>query len=214
MTKTEISNLALSHAREPSINGNVDTTTDLLAETVLLHYSQTLKAALGRVRPAFAQRRAKLTANATAPLFDWAYSFVLPTDFVEITTFNGDTISINSDYYEIEGRNLLTDEGEANIVYTRFEEDSALYDAEFIAAFALLLAAKITNARRGDEKRAESLLAQGNAQASQSSAKSAQGKRRLNSRDKILRSSRWTGVKRRMSTNDSTTGDGSVTYDS
>ncbi len=214
MTKTEISNLALSHAREQLLSGNVETTTELIAETVLLHYDQTLKQTLGRVRPSFAQKRATLTLNATAPDFGWDNAYVLPTDYVELVRFNGDDEEpINNSLFEIEGRNLLTDEGEAFILYTRFEEDSSLYDAEFIEAFALLLAAKIINARRGDRERAEALTVQGELMASESSAKSAQARRRFNSRDKILRSSRWTGVKRRISTNDSLTGDSAVIYD-
>ena len=214
MTKTEITNIALSHARETLLSGNVETTDELIAETVLLHYDQTLKKVLGRVRPSFAQKRATLTLNATSPEFGWDNAYVLPTDFVELVRFNGDDEEpINNDLFEIEGRNLLTDEGEAFIIYTRFEEDSSLYDAEFIEAFALLLGAKIVNARRGDRERAEDLATQGELMASESSAKSAQARKRFNSRDKILRSSRWAGVKRRKSTNDSLTGDSAVIYD-
>lgn len=214
MTKTEISNLALSHAREKEINGNVDTTDELIAETVLKHYDQTLRQTLARTRPAFAQTRVQLVENAEVPAFGWTASFMLPKDYVEMVRFNGDEVdSISSDLYEIEGRNLLTKEGDAYCVYIRHEEDTSLYDAEFIEAFALLLGSKVVNARRGDKELAASLQSNGAMMASESSAKSGQSRKRFNSRDMIVRSSRWAGVKRRKSTNDSISGDSAVTYD-
>lgn len=212
MTKTEIANLALSHAREQALNGNVDTTTELMAETVLLHYEQSLRIALGRIRPSFAQKRSLLTLDSSAPAFEWENQFILPTDYVEMFRFNGEEAAANPDRYEIEGRRLLTNEGEARIVYIRYEEDTALYDAEFIEAFALLLASKVVNSRRGDKERAAQLMDGYKGQASESSAKSAQARKRYNSRDKVLRSSRWTGGTRRISTNESTTGTQGVTY--
>jgi len=213
MNKTEIANLALSHAREQSLNGNVDTTDELMAETVLLHYEQALREMLGRVRPRFAQGRKGLAMNAASPDFEYAHSFILPTDYVEMVRFNGDEVMVNDDFYEIEGRNLLTDEGQAKIVYIRYETDTSLYEAEFIEAFALLLASKIVNARRGDKERAESLLVQSERKASESSTKAAQSSRRYNSRDKVQRSSRWTGSTRRKSTNETTNGNTGVSYD-
>lgn len=213
MTKTEITNLALSHAREQLLNGNVDTTDELIAETVLLHYEQSLKIALGRIRPSFAQTRKLLTLDASDPAFEWANQFILPTDYVEMYRFNGEEAAAVSDRYEIEGRRLLTDEGEARIVYIRYEEDTSLYDSEFIEAFSLLLASKVVNSRRGDKERAGELMGGYKDQASQSSAKSAHARKRYNSRDKVLRSSRWAGGTRRISTNESTTGTHGVVYD-
>lgn len=213
MTKTEIANLALSHARETLISGNVDTTEELIAETVLLHYEQTLRETLGRVRPSFAQTRALLTENATAPAFQYAKAFILPTDLVEIIDFNGDEIAATSDRYEIEGRDLLTNEDAAKIVYIRYEENTALYGAEFTEALALLLAHKVCNARRGDTSQAEGLMVYHKLKASEAGAKAAQGRKKSNSRDKVQRSSRWTGTTRSIGTNESTNGTEGVTYD-
>jgi hypothetical protein len=213
-TKTEIANLALSHAREKEINGNVETTDELIAETVLMHYEQTLRLTLARTRPAFAQKRITLTENAEQPKFGWERSFHLPTDFVEMIRFNGEGYdATRSDRYEIEGRQLMTNEGDAYIVYIRYEEDTSLYSSEFIESFALLLGSKVVNARRGDKELAKELKASGMSMASEASAKSEQSRNRYNSRDIIQRSSRWSGVKRRQSTNESMTGDGAVTYD-
>jgi len=206
MNKTEIANLALSKAREQKISGNVDTTSELIAETVLEHYENKLKETLSRVRPAFAQKRKGLARNATAPEFEWTYSYILPTDYVELVRFNGGDIKACDDYFEIEGRNLLTDEDAANIVYIRYEEDTSLYDSEFVAAFTDALAAEIINARRGDAQRAEALMQASEVKAQKSSAKAAQGRYRTNARDKILSRSRWTGTTRRISTNESTSG--------
>ena len=213
MNKTEISNLALSHARETLISGNVETTTELIAETVLLHYEQSLRETLSRVRPSFAQKRATLTEDATAPAFEWANQFILPTDYVEMIRFNGADTHIVDDRYEIEGRRLLTDEETARVVYIRFEEDTSLYDADFIEAFALALGAKVANARKGNEERVEQLVTNAGMKASESSAKSAHARKRYNSRDKMNRGSRWTGTTRRVSTNESTNGDIGVSYE-
>ena len=213
MNKTEISNLALSHARETLISGNVETTTELIAETVLLHYEQSLREMLGRVRPSFAQTRKLLTEDANAPAFGWDNQFVLPVDYVEMVRFNGDDVSDVDDFYEIEGRRLMTDEEAAYIIYIRYEEDTSLYDAEFIAAFSLALAAKIVDARRGDAERAQALAAMAESKASESSAKSAHARKRYNSRDKMNRGSRWTGTTRRVSTNESANGTSGVIID-
>jgi len=213
MTKTEIANIALSHAREQLINGNVETTEELIAETVLLHYEHTLRSCLGRIRPSFAQTRKQLTEDANAPDFGWDNQFILPTDYVEMVKFNGDPARVVDDFYEIEGRRLLTDKDSAYIIYIRYETDTSFYDSDFIDAFALALGAKITNARRGNEERAEKLATQAEGKASESSSKSAHARRGYNSRDKINRGSRWTGSTRRVSTNETANGDVGVVID-
>lgn len=214
MTKTEIANLALSHAREQSINGNVETSPDFLSETIRRYYDQSLRDMLGRVRPSFAQTRTALALDATAPAFEYDNQFILPTDYLEMVQFNGEEMGIINDRYVIESRRLLTNEGEARIIYIREETDTAKYDAEFVEAFALLLGSKVSSERRGNEERARGLYEMAMIKASESSVKSAHARKRYNSRDKVLRGSRWTNLSRRISTNESTTGTGGVIYDS
>lgn len=213
MTKTEITNIALSNAREQLLNGNVNTTEELLAETVLLHYEHTLREMLGRVRPSFAQTRKTLAKDATSPAFGWTNQFIIPTDYVELVRFNGDETSTVDDFFEIEGRRLLTDEGSAYVIYIRYEEDTSLYDAEFISAFALLLASKVVNAQRGDNERAQALALEAEGKASESSSKSAHARRKYNSRDKTNSGSRWTGSTRRVSTNETSNGTNGVVFE-
>lgn len=200
-TKTEISNLALSHARETLISGNVDTTTESIAETVLLHWDHCHRQLLRRVKPVFAQTRAALT-ETTAPAFEYDNAFLLPVDFVDIVQFNGATIQRTSNMFEIEAGKLLTDQAAANIVYIKNESDTAKYTPEYIEALSYLLGSKVANTRRGNQGLAGDLLTNALRAASEARAKDMQGRRTWNSRQMVDQDSGWTGYIRRSSTND------------
>lgn len=202
-SKTQIANLGLSHARETIINGDIDTSTESVAETARLFYDQVLNQMLRRIKPAFAQTRTTLTVNATAPTFEYDYAYDLPVDFVDIIAFNGADIGRTNDYFEIEGRQILTTEDEANIVYIKLEEDTSLYDAEFIEALAYMLGSKVVESKRGDRGLADDLLKMAMMSASASRAKAMQARRVWNQRDLVRYSSRWSGATRRISTADS-----------
>jgi len=201
-TKTEISNIALRRARENPVIGDVDTSDQVQAETVRDFYEQSLKETLQRIKPAFARKRAALTQDVTGPIFEYSYSYALPTDYVSIVKFNGATIQDVSDLFESEGRKVLTDEESANVVYVCYEEDTALYDPEFIEAFTLQLGANVSNALRGNTDLSTELYKLSEVAASNATSESSNGRRKPTIRDRVLAASHWAGISRRYSTNE------------
>lgn len=85
----------------------------------------------------FAQARAALPADETAPAFEWAYSYTLPSDCVLMhTIFNGDDLE-----WRVEGRKVLCNvSAPLYIKYTARVTDLAQSDPLFFQALAARLA--------------------------------------------------------------------------
>lgn len=202
-SKTQIANLGLAEAREVLINGDIDTSTQAIAETARLVYDQSLEQVLRRVRPTFAQTRTTLTKDATAPAFKYAYAYELPVNYVYLIAFNGEELGRSDDKFEIEGRKILTDEDEANIVYIKKEEDTSLYTPEFIQALSLYIGYKVLRAKRGDRGLADDLKRDAMMAVSEARAADMNTRKVWNQRDIVRYNSRWSNNTRRISTNDS-----------
>lgn len=115
----------------------------------------------------FAMARIELAQDATPPLFEFAFSYTLPDDLLKVVEFNGaalDTSSLalfgskEAEYYKIEGRQLLTNNGNVQIVYLRRVTDPNLWDAIFYQVVATWLASKLASAITKDERKAQALL--------------------------------------------------------
>lgn len=106
------------------------------------------------------QARQQLTVNAAAPDFGYNYSYNLPDNWLRMITLNDIDAWDNDDWYEIEGRTLLTDHDEAKIVYTQYVDDSTKYDPLFVAALVVYLAAKLAKPIAGDEDQGRLLMAE------------------------------------------------------
>lgn len=102
-----------------------------------------------------ATRRAALSALATAPAFGWAYQYPLPTSpyclFVQ-------RMEHQDEPFKIEGRMLLTDASEANIIYTARIEDPTEYDNQLVQALYTFLAAEISTSLRQDSRMYQALM--------------------------------------------------------
>lgn len=159
-TQVQLCNLALGKISEKPITTIADAT--IRAETCAREYQPALDEILEEGFWNFAQKRAVLTINSTAPAFGYSSAFDLPEDFVGIEIFNNASVK---DYdpqrrFKIEGNQLLTDEEVANIVYTRngtaftspdtIDTFGALMTPLFVAAFTTLLAAKIAPEVKND----------------------------------------------------------------
>lgn len=106
-----------------------------------------MRAALPTVRDAvlraypwnFAQARAEIAEDETAPLFEYAHAYTLPEDCLFChTIYNGD-----DENWKVEGRKILTDMGAPiYIKYTRRVTDLAQSDPLFFDVLAARLAAQ------------------------------------------------------------------------
>ncbi|WP_272701515.1 hypothetical protein [Desulfovibrio sp. Fe33] len=90
-----------------------------------------------------AMGQAELAAGASAPLWKWAYRYVLPTDFLRIIALTGaDGEDIGN--WEIQSGVILCDEeAPVYIAYVRRETDPKKYDALLAEALSARLAATL-----------------------------------------------------------------------
>lgn len=98
----------------------------------------------------FAQDRSTLEQLEDEPEFGKAYAYGLPDDCVRVIAVNG--ISGTGDIgeeWEIEGRALLSDNDEVQVIYIRREDDLDLWDALALEWLVLLLAAKLSPSIQG-----------------------------------------------------------------
>jgi len=83
----------------------------------------------------FAIKRDTLSADATAPEFDWDSRFALPNDFIMMIETD------NQSKFRVEGPYLFSNEANSlKIKYLYRNEDTSTYDTVFIEALAALMA--------------------------------------------------------------------------
>ena len=82
--------------------------------------------------------RVVLTPDATAPTFEFANQFTLPTDPFCLRPMNLDASSI---VYNVEGRKILTDESTINLIYVARVLDVNTYDVALMETISMSLAA-------------------------------------------------------------------------
>ena len=82
--------------------------------------------------------RVVLTPDATAPSFEFANQFTLPTDPFCLRPMNLDVSSI---VYNVEGRKILTDESTINLIYVARVLDVNTYDVALMETISIALAA-------------------------------------------------------------------------
>lgn len=109
-------------------------------------FYEQLRDRLLRMHPwAFATKRVLLAPTTTVPAFDWGYTYLLPADCLRVLQVGEAGIRPS---YELEGRNLLTNESSLPLVYVWKNTDEQSWDAQFVdlltAALAKQLAYPIT----------------------------------------------------------------------
>lgn len=85
--------------------------------------------------------RASLAADTETPAFTFAYQYTLPTDPYCLRVLHLDYHDLE---YKVEGRKIMTDESELNLVYLARVEDPNEYDMLLVEAMAARLAADIS----------------------------------------------------------------------
>jgi hypothetical protein len=159
-TQTEICNLALMRIGAPPIT-DIDDTANLSARRCKLIFEMTTQEVARESDWGCLLKRAEIGQIATAPAFEWLYAYQLPVDCMRVRSVNG---VINhyevSEFYEIEGRTLLTDADKAQIQYIAHIKDTSQWDSLFVNAVGVLLAAKLAVATRQDEGVAQALMSE------------------------------------------------------
>ena len=101
-----------------------------------------------------ARKRAELAAQATAPIFGYGYSYVLPSNYLKVRRINGSETVI----YKVEGQALLTDEvSPIFLEYTGFEIDPNQWSPSVYQCMSLFLQAKLAVPLKSDSKLARDL---------------------------------------------------------
>ncbi len=117
----------------------------------------------------FAMKRVELAQVAATPVFEFQFQYTLPADCLKVVEYNGASLdtsqltlleSVQPGRYKIEGRKLLTNDGEVKIVYISRVEDPNVMDALFVQVLATWLASKLALAIAKDEKKSTALLKQ------------------------------------------------------
>lgn len=84
-------------------------------------------------------------ALSTTPVWDYAYAYQLPADFIRLLRVEDTTAR-----YAIRGRKLYCDAIDVKIEYIRYTEDTDLLDPLFIEALVLRMAMHLSPALSGE----------------------------------------------------------------
>lgn len=159
-SKIDICNMALGQAGNSQLIQSLDTsagTTAIPVEVTMCRlYWPLAFEAVGRSHPwGCIQKSADISAAlAPAPAFGYTYAYSLPIDYLGWLRFEDFTVK-----YRRVGRTVHTDETSPQIWYVARTEDTDLFDALFVEALVMRLAAHLVNGLQGENvlQRAEAL---------------------------------------------------------
>jgi len=151
LSRTDIANMALGRVGAKPIM-DLDDEDSLTARIVKIQFSPTVQEVGRSGEWNCLKDIADLPQLVTAPAFGWSYNYQLPTDCLFLVKLNGvDWDNRPGDYAEVMGRKLLSNTDTAQIQYISYKEDANEYDALFVEAVVLLLAAKIAVPVQGSD---------------------------------------------------------------
>ena len=136
MSEVEICNRALVKLGEKTILSLDDDSKT--GRTCNLLYEPTRDYVLRSHPWNFAIKRVELAQNTEGPVYDYDYSYKLPSDCLRVLIPNREQW-----VYGIEGRNLVTDWPDSWLKYIRRVEDTNQMDASFKESLACKLAAEM-----------------------------------------------------------------------
>jgi len=133
-----ICNLALSFLGEDPISARTDNTRRAILCN--LHYDPVRRAMLRKHPWGCARARANLAPLATAPLFDYAYAYQKPSDYVRAFDMPNDDMP----RWTIEGDAILSDIGPVlSLVYVKDLQDASRMDSLLVDVVSLALAVNL-----------------------------------------------------------------------
>jgi hypothetical protein len=158
-TRTQIANNALSYLSAGSIvNLNDD---DAKARAISGIFDQAAKEVIRTHRWSCCIGRAKLSKLADDPLqngnFGYSGAFQLPSDCLRILDINGEPWSEKAEFFDLNGRQLLSDLGEIYLRYVRWEDDVSQWDTLLADVVSVKIAMKVARQITTDGISAEDL---------------------------------------------------------
>jgi hypothetical protein len=155
-SETTICNLALAKLGARTIMSLDDQSPE--ARSCKLHYAETRDEVLRHHRWNFAIARDDLSQLPDVPISGYSFQYQLPTDCLRMLELNGFDQQSRPGYWEVEGKRLLTNDETATIKYIRRVTDCNLFDAIFVDALAIKIAAKLCKPLTGSITMAEQFL--------------------------------------------------------
>jgi len=152
MTKLQIANLALLRVGSNAVLQSLDQdSTDAAIINTLLE--PTVRETLREAAWSSALKRIALVKSSTTPSFQYTSSYPLPADFVRLIEVYDSAGEIHkSNYWKIEGKNLLTDMAAVNITYIHLPEDFDIFDDLLAGSIVVKLAIKLAMPKTDNEK--------------------------------------------------------------
>lgn len=149
-SKTEISNISLSHLGVGKEIANLETENSQEAAACRRFYDTALEATIRDFPWTFTNKYAALALVEEDPNDEWAYSYRYPTGclFVKkiLSGVRVDTRQTRVQYEvasDDAGKLIYTDMDDAQINYSALVEDTQFYPSDFVMAFSLRLASLI-----------------------------------------------------------------------
>lgn len=105
----------------------------------------------------FAQAQAELAQDTATPLYNYSYSFALPSDYLKMVQYNGWAVPWGSRFKRF-GAHLYTNDSQVYLTYIQRITDPNLWSPMFYQYLAAHLASKLCNAIPKDSKKAAELL--------------------------------------------------------
>tara|TARA_R100001463_G_scaffold10301_10_gene30235 strand:- start:1835 stop:2551 length:717 start_codon:yes stop_codon:yes gene_type:complete len=158
-TRTQIANNALSYLSAGSIvNLNDD---DAKAKAIKGIFDQASREVIRTHRWSCCIGRAELSKLSRETLqsgnFGYANAYQLPTDCIRILDINGEPWSEKAEFFDLNGRQLLSDLSEIFLRYVKWEDDVSQWDPLLADAVSVKIAMKVARQITTDGISAEDL---------------------------------------------------------
>jgi hypothetical protein len=161
ITKTQIANTALAYLSAGTITNILDND-DAKSRVINAVFDQTAKEVIRSHRWSCCVRRATLSRLSENPTkvydFGYSYRYQLPSDSLRFLDLNGEPWSAKAEFFDINGKELHTDEPTVNIRYLAWEPNTEVWDVLLAEAVAIKIAMRVARQITKDGMSGEQLL--------------------------------------------------------
>lgn len=146
MTRTDIANSALAHLSASSIS-SIDDDYDEKSRSIKSVFDSVAQGVIRKHRWSCCIKRVTLSRLSEDPIkdgdFGYSCAYRLPTDCLRFLELNGEPYKGKSEFLDINGRDLLTNETTARIRYVAWIEDVTQWDVLLAEAVAIRIAQRV-----------------------------------------------------------------------